>query len=49
MRTLALLMLGILLLLACGCTTTPAQDQTRPKIHCPACGTEFDAIFQKNF
>ena len=47
MRNLSLLLLAILLLLALGCTTAPAKE--RPKIHCPACGTELDAIFQKNF
>lgn len=41
------------LLLACliavpGCT--PAKPgKEKPIIHCPACGTELDAIFQKNF
>lgn len=43
---LALLIL-CLLVLASACTTTPRDE--RPRIHCPACGTEFDAIFQKNF
>ena len=43
---LSLLLFGVLLL-AAGCTTTPREEM--PRIHCPACGTEFDAIFQKNF
>jgi hypothetical protein len=32
---------------ATGCTTTPRDD--RVIIHCPACGTELDALFQKSF
>lgn len=40
------LMLGVLLL-AAGCTTTPREE--RVLIHCPACGTELDAIFHKGF
>ena len=41
-----LLMLG-LLLFAAGCTTTPREE--KPIIHCPACGSELDAIYHKNF
>lgn len=43
----SLIMLGVSLLLISGCTTTPNKE--KPKIHCPACGTELDAIFQTNF
>jgi hypothetical protein len=46
MRALSVLIVFCLLLVA-GCTTT--QNADKPKIHCPACGTEFDAIFHKNF
>ena len=40
------LLCGVLLLIA-GCTTAPPED--RVIIHCPACGTELDALFHKNF
>jgi len=43
---LALLVLGLLLLVA-ACTTTPNSE--KPKILCPACGTELDSIFHKHF
>lgn len=36
-----------LVLLAAGCTMTPDKD--RPKIYCPACGTELDSIYHMNF
>jgi hypothetical protein len=42
-----LFLLALCLSLVAGCTTTPRDD--KPKIHCPACGTELDAIFQKKF
>ena len=45
-KALALLVLGLLLLVA-ACTTTPSSE--KPKIHCPACGTELDSIFQQRF
>jgi hypothetical protein len=45
-KALALLVLG-LFLLAAACTTTPSSE--KPKIHCPACGTELDSIFQQRF
>lgn len=47
MRILSVLILGILLLVSTGCTTTPRDE--KPKIHCPACGTDLDALFHKNF
>jgi hypothetical protein len=34
-----------MLLSAC----VPAPEQGKAKVYCPACGTEFDAIFQKRF
>jgi hypothetical protein len=47
MRTLLTLLLLGALLLTGGCTTTPRDE--RVIIHCPACGTELDALFQKSF
>jgi prepilin signal peptidase PulO-like enzyme (type II secretory pathway) len=46
MRNFALLLI-IGLLLAVGCTTTPRED--RPKVLCPACGSELDAVIHKHF
>jgi len=47
MRTILLLpMIGLLLMVA-GCTTTPREEKVI--IHCPACGTELDAIIHKHF
>jgi hypothetical protein len=43
---LSLFLLGMLLLTT-ACTTTPDKD--RPKIICPACGTELDSIYHKRF
>ena len=45
-KALALLVL-VLLLLVAACTTTPSSE--KPKILCPACGTELDSIFHKHF
>jgi hypothetical protein len=43
-----LVVLGTALaLFAAGCTTVPREEKVI--IHCPACGTELDAIFHKNF
>ncbi|MHB8709088.1 MAG: hypothetical protein ACYC9I_09460 [Desulfuromonadales bacterium] len=47
MRILCLLVIGLLLLMVVGCTTTPREEH--PKIHCPACGTELDSVYQKRF
>lgn len=47
MRTLLALMALCLLLMAVGCTTTPRDE--KPKIHCPACGTELESLFHKRF
>ena len=47
MRILVILLLGCAVLMAAGCTTTPKEE--RVIIHCPACGTELDAIFHKGF
>jgi starvation-inducible outer membrane lipoprotein len=45
-KALALLILSLFLLVA-ACTTTPNSE--KPKILCPACGTELDSIFHKHF
>ena len=47
MRIIMTLLLFGALLWAAGCTTTPRDE--RVIIHCPACGTELDALFQKSF
>lgn len=47
MRTLRSLLMFGLLLLTVACTTTP--EKARPKILCPACGTELDSIYHKRF
>ena len=47
MRIPCFLLVSSLLLLAVGCTTTPRDEKVI--IHCPACGTELDAIFHKSF
>ena len=47
MRTFCVLLGLIMLLLVSGCTTTPSNE--KPKIYCPACGTELDSIFHKHF
>ena len=46
MRNLLPLVLLLLLGLA-ACTTTPAQE--RPKVLCPACGSELDAVIHTHF
>jgi hypothetical protein len=43
--SLALLILGLLLI--AGCTTAPRKEQ--PKVLCPACGSELDAVIHKHF
>jgi len=47
MRIPMSLLLIAALLGTAGCTTTPRDD--RVIIHCPACGTELDALFHKSF
>ena len=47
MRTVLLLIVCACLLFAVGCTTTANGE--KPKIHCPACGTDLDAIMHKHF
>jgi hypothetical protein len=47
MRTLFWLIVCGCLLLAVGCTTTASSE--KPRIHCPACGTDLDAIMHKRF
>ena len=36
-----------LVMLLMACATTPGQE--RGRVVCPACGTEFDALFEKRF
>ena len=36
-----------LVVLTTACTTSPSK--ARGTVHCPACGTEFDALFEKRF
>ena len=47
MRTFLLLFTLGCLLMAVGCTTTSTGE--KPKILCPACGTELDAIMHTHF
>jgi hypothetical protein len=47
MRTFLAFLALCALLTSVGCTTTPEKE--RPKILCPACGTELDSIFHKRF
>jgi hypothetical protein len=44
-RALAAFLLLAALMMACA--TTPARE--RGRVVCPACGAEFDAIFEKRF
>ena len=41
-----LLVLSLVVLLT-ACVASP--DKERAKVHCPACGTDFDALYQKRF
>lgn len=47
MPRIVLLLTVCLLALAAGCTTTPRDE--KPRIHCPACGTDLDSLFHKHF
>jgi uncharacterized Zn finger protein (UPF0148 family) len=48
MQICRLLILGLaLIVLASACATSPNQE--RGKVYCPACGTDFDALFEKRF
>lgn len=44
-RGFAVVLFPAILLTAC--VTTPGKE--RAKVHCPACGTDFDAFYQKRF
>jgi hypothetical protein len=44
-RGLVLVFLLVMLFAAC----VSAPDKERAKVHCPACGTDFDALYQKRF
>ncbi len=37
----------ILVMLLMACATTPGKE--RGRVVCPACGAEFDALFEKRF
>lgn len=47
MRPFLALLALCLLLMAAGCTTTSSGE--KPKILCPACGTELDSIYHQRF
>ena len=47
MRILVLLIVCGVLMLGAGCT--PTGNGEKPKVLCPACGTEFDSIYHKHF
>ena len=48
MRIFRLFIVGLaLIVLVTACATNPNQE--RGKVYCPACGTEFDALFEKRF
>ena len=48
MQIIRLLVVGItLIFMTTACATSPGKE--RGKIYCPACGTEFDALFEKRF
>lgn len=48
MHIIRVLFVGLVLsMLLAACI--PASDKERAKVHCPACGTEFDALLQKRF
>lgn len=47
MRTVLALLVLSLVAFAAGCTTTPNEE--KPKIYCPACGTDLDSLYHKHF
>jgi hypothetical protein len=48
MRIVYGLIVGLLLsMLLTACSTTPGKE--KPKVYCPACGAEFDAIIHQRF
>lgn len=44
-RGLVLCLFLAMFLTAC----VAASEKGKAKVHCPACGTEFDALYQKRF
>ncbi len=48
MRTIGGLVLCLFLaMLFTACVSAPEKDKA--KVHCPACGTDFDALYQTRF
>ena len=48
MHIFRLFIVGLgLIVLVTACATS--RDKERGQIHCPACGTELDALFEKRF
>ncbi len=48
MQIFRLLIVGLaLIVLTSACATSPEKE--RGRVLCPACGSEFDALFQKKF
>ena len=47
MQVLRLLITGLVLIVLAACSAS--QGKERGKIYCPACGTEFDTLFEKRF
>lgn len=48
MRNLNCLILGLFIFIALTACAPPAGKEN-PKVYCPACGAELDALFQKQF
>lgn len=44
-RGLVLCLLLAMFLVSC----VPASEKDKAKVHCPACGTDFDALYQTRF
>lgn len=48
MRTIRGLILGLFLtMFLTACVAAPEKERAR--VYCPACGTDFDALYQKRF
>lgn len=48
MRKLTVMLIMLLLVAGLSACTTKSKEP-RAKVLCPACGTEFEALFQKSF
>lgn len=44
-----LTMLVLLVLTGCAVPSGQAVEQEQVKVHCPACGTDLDALFYKKY